>query len=312
MAALLATLASAPAMRVSDRSSGDRLDIDGYVHVQWRQDFDLRARPRHGFVLRRARVDFRYEFDRRGAVNLELGADRLELTVKDAFIEYRVGTPLRVTAGLRKMPFSLEELTPARRLMMVERTAVNDAFGRAGFLGRDIGLTIEGEFFERSLPLGYALGVYNGNRARLYRDDNNARQFAQRLTLSPTAGLVLGVNAAQRNDSLTGRLVAAGGADATLALGSLTATAEALFGGLEPGRRALGVGVAGGYRLGALEPVIRVEHLVPDLDNAGRTTILTAGGNWHPHRRLRLKANYSAGFGASPADVALVEAQAGF
>ncbi|MFO7638839.1 MAG: porin [bacterium] len=295
------------AVRVSPRSAAERLDIDGYVHVQWQQDFRACARPKYGFVLRRARVEFEYRFDERAAAVLELGADRLELTVKDAFVEYRVGRPLRLAAGLRKMPFSLEELTPARRLLMIERTTVNDAFGRPGFLGRDIGLTVEGELFERTLPVGYALGVYNGTRGRLHRDYDDAKQFVERLTVSPARWLTVGLNATQRNDSLTGELLHAGGGDFRVRAGGLLLEAELLAARLVAGRTMLGGYLAGSYRLGPFEPGLRLERLSAD----NPQTALTAGLNWHLHRRMRLKANWVSEF-APAGRLALVEAQAGF
>jgi len=314
MMLLLAVLAAGPALavRVSPRSAVERLDIEGYVHLQWRQDSDIRARPGYGFLLRRARVEFHYRFDERASAALELGADKLELTLKDASIAYRVGRPLRFIAGLHKMPFSREELEPSRRMLAVERSLTNDTFDRAGFLGRDIGLTVEGEFFSPLKPVGYALGVYNGNRGRLYRDNNNAKQFVQRLTFTPVPGLVAGLAATQRNDSLTGRLVAAGGADAALNVGPARMTAEVLIGTPSPDRLALGAILAVGWRLGPVEPVLRAEFFTPDRRGESRATLLTAGGNWYLHRRIRLKGNFTAGFGAAPANVLLVEAQAGF
>ena len=308
----LLTAGQALAVRVSPRSAAERLDINGYLHVQWRQDFDVRARPGYGFVLRRARVEFAYRFDERASAALELGADKLELTLKDASIAYRIGRPLRLIAGLRKMPFSREELEPSSRMLFVERSAVNDAFGRAGFLGRDLGLTVEGEFLSPQRPVGYALGVYNGNRGRRYRDNNNAKQFVQRLTFSPLPALVAGLSASQRNDSLTGRLVAAGGADAALNLGRVNLTAEVLVGALEPGQLSYGGYVGGGWRLGSFEPGLRVEHVAVASQDENRATVLTAGTNWYLHRRVRLKANLAAGIGAEPGNVLLIEAQAGF
>ncbi|MFO7674850.1 MAG: porin [bacterium] len=304
--------APAPAVRVSARSGTERLDIDGYAHVQWRQILQGGGSPRYGFVLRRARVEFDYRFDERVAASLELGGDRLALSVKDAFIEYRVGRPLRLVAGLRKMPFSREELRPSNRLLTIERGETNDEFGELGFLGRDIGLAVDGELFEPVLPVGYALGVYNGTR--FYRDDNDAKQFVERLTVAPARWLAVGLNATQRNDTLTGRLVGAGGGDVLVSLGAATVEAEALAGTAEPGRTLAGGHVTGAYRLGAFEPVARFERFSPDVAAGDWQTTATAGLNWHVHRGARLKANLVAEFepGSRAGYAAVVEAQAGF
>jgi phosphate-selective porin len=310
-------LAASPllAVRVGERSGGERLSIDGYAHVQWVQDFRPGAWPSYGFNLRRARVGLEYEFTDRAAAELEVGADRLDLELKDAFISYRVGRPLRLVAGLQKMPFSREELVPSNRLTMVERSALNGRFGDRGFLGRDIGLAADGELGIGGAVLGYALGAFNGNRARLFEDDDDAKQFCERVTVAPAGWLSAGVNATQRNDSLSGRLVHAYGGDAEVKLGPARVALEVLAGSADTGTAMLGAWFAGSVRLGALEPALRVERFTPDLADAGEAvTAITAGLNWHLHERVRLKANLESEFesGSGAGHSLVVEAQAGF
>jgi len=166
-----------------------KFPITGYVHVQWRSAFEDDGIGDHGFVLRRARLKYEHSLLRDFRAELEVGFDELSLALKDAYFEYQVWPLLRVRAGLFKMGFSREELTPVRNLLMAERSKTNGEFMDQGFLGRDIGLAVEGRLFEDRIPVGYALGVFNGNLARVFRDDNFAKQFCERLTIEPLDGL---------------------------------------------------------------------------------------------------------------------------
>jgi hypothetical protein len=267
------------------------VSVSGYVHAQWLYDLHAGVYPRQTFLLRRARVKFKSE--QSGIVaDVEMGCDDLVPVVEDAYIGYQVVPALGFVAGLRKMPFSLEELTPTRKLLMIERGLTNDLFGDYDYLGRDIGIAVEGECRLRRMPFSYSAGVFNGNGAKLSKDYNDAKQFAERITANPTGSLTVGLNATQRNDSLTGKVVTAYGGDITGRFGRATIQGEVLAGNSEPGRHMLGAYVAGAYRLGAFEPGLKVERLIPDLADAGdNQTELTAACNWYAHERLELKAN---------------------
>jgi len=292
----------------------DGFSFGGYVHVQWMCDFRPGAFPRHGFELRRGRVEFCYDLAR-AAVKIELGCDELDLTLKDAFIRYQLASPLRLVAGLRKMPFSCEELTPASRLLVIERSETNNRFGDVGYLGRDIGLAVEGDLFGNRLPIGYALGVFNGNGTRRADDWNDAKQFTERLTVSPRSWVVLGASASQRNDSLTGKKMLAWGGDLSCRPGPTTIEVEILAGAAEPGRQMLGGYVQGFYRLSAFEPGVRLERFYPDLaDRSNSATTVTTACTWQLRRRLELKANLVSRLepGEAVAHKVALQAQAGF
>ncbi len=259
------------------------------MQVQWRSDFRIGEYPRHSFRLRRARLKFRYVPSDIGA-SVELGCDELNLRLRDAFIRYRFRPWLRFVLGLQKMPFSLEELTPANRLLVIERSRINDRFGELGYLGRDIGMIVEGELASWS-RLGYALGLFNGAGWRLARDNNNAKQLCGRLTGSPASWLVIGVDMSQRHDSLTGKPIFAWGGDAAVQAGSMVLQAEILTGRERAGQMLTGGYLAGALRLAAFEPVLRLTWLGQE---NGSTCELTAGGNWYIYRRLQLKANIAA------------------
>lgn len=318
MVPLVLAAGSAWAIKVGERTGGERLSIDGYAHVQWALAYfpnaAVGAWQHYGFTLRRGRLQLEYEFTDRVQTTLEIGCDKLDLEVKDASIGYRVGAPLAFVAGVQKMPFSREELRSSSRLTMIERSAANGWFDSLGYLGRDIGLVAAGEFAPGGRPLGWALGVFNGNGARAVRDNNDAKQFAERVTFEPARWLSLGANATQRNDSLSGRLVTAWGGDAALKLGPAAIEVEALAGDGDSAQTAMGAWLTGSVRLGALEPALRLERFTPDIGSAGAaTTTLCAGLNWYLHERVRLKANVTAVPGDAVAgNTLVVEAQAGF
>jgi hypothetical protein len=293
---------------------GQGLSIDGFVHVQWLADFTRYAAPRHGFNLKRGRLEFRYDLAG-AAAEVTLGCDELELSVKDALVEYRVARQLGFAAGLAKMPFSREELTPVRRLLTAERSRANDEFGDVGYLGRDIGLTASGDLALGGAALGYAAGVYNGNGDRLALDNNDAKQFCERLTFAPSALFEAGVSGSQRNDSASGALMTAWGADAALKLAKGLVQLEAMAGNSEPGAWMAGLQALAGYRLGAFEPVLRLEWLAEELgDPADRTVVGTLGCNWYPVSRVQLKANLMAALEPGPdsGPQVLLQAQVGF
>jgi hypothetical protein len=309
----LALAFSRPAAAVKGDELVDpgRLLAGGYVHVQWHSDLRAGVYPRHSFELRRLRVRFQYvPSDVGGCV--ELGCDGLDPSIEDAYVQYRIKPWLLVVAGLRKMPFSREELTPANRLTTVERGRTNILFGDRRYLGRDIGLAAEGEVALSGVDLTYSAGVFNGAGDRFERDHNNAKQFAERLTATFTDWLTLGLSGTQRNDSLTGRLVGAYGGDVCCRFGSGRAEAEVLVGSSGPDRRMVGAYVCGAYRFGAFEPVLRLERSYADLSDPGSAeTGLTAGCTWYLHRRAQVKANLGTDV-AEFGPVAVVQAQVTF
>lgn len=268
------------------------LSINGYVHVQWMYDLHDYAYPRYGFILRRARLEFRHELSDVLATEIEIGCDKLALMVKDAYFEYKVHPLLHFTAGLHKIPFSNEELTPISKILMIERSIANDKFSDYKYLGRDIGLTLKGELLKHNLPITYALGVYNGNGDRIFKDNNNAKQFAERITLKPIKNLKIGLNATQRNDSLTGSLVNAFGGDVVYRFGKSSIETELLYANTTPDQKMFSGYVMGGYRFAQFEPCLRLERLYPDLDESTEhSTIVTTGCNYHLHRKVQIKAN---------------------
>ena len=109
-----------------------------------------------GARLRRARFGFAgqlldvIDF----AVSAEANVHGLDLL--DAWIGYRLGTPIGLAVGARKVPFSRFERVGAGRGALIERPLGVHAMAP----GRQVGLTIEGNVADGMFK--YAVGAYNG------------------------------------------------------------------------------------------------------------------------------------------------------
>jgi hypothetical protein len=157
--------------------------------------------------------------------------------------------------------------------------------------------------------------LFNGNQAASFQDNDNAKQFAERVTFEPASGLTLALNATQRNDSLTGALMNAYGGDLSWRPGRATIEAEVLAGDGDAQQKLLGGYLVGAWRFGKLEPVVRLECLFADISRpANRTTAVTAGLNWYLHKRFGIKTNLVADTrpGQELGYEARVQLQAGF
>jgi phosphate-selective porin OprO/OprP len=131
------------------RSGESALRVGGYVQVDLRHvrgETELSARRLRLVVAGKlgAHVAFRFMPDFAGATP----------TIFDAYVDVG-GGPVRLMAGVFKVPFGLERLQNAPNLWFLER-------GLPTELGpnRDVGLQVHGEPF--GPPLRYAAGVFSG------------------------------------------------------------------------------------------------------------------------------------------------------
>ncbi len=115
---------------------------------------------REGFRMRRARFGLvgalapKLSFE----VSAETAADDVQML--DAWIGYRLGTPVGLVLGARKVPFSRFALHSASDGALIDRPLAVQAM--APF--RLVGLTLEGTLSHGLLK--YALGAYNGPERR--------------------------------------------------------------------------------------------------------------------------------------------------
>ena len=111
------------------------------------------------FSINRARLTLKgHVFSRQLKYKFQSDFGKGALTLKDFYVNYEsedVGLQLRV--GQWKRPFSRQQITSSGRLELISRATTDKAFGA----GRDIGFAIHNGY-EKSPPLEFALGVFNG------------------------------------------------------------------------------------------------------------------------------------------------------
>ena len=148
------------------------------------------------FYLRRARLnatgkfleefDFRLELDLAGSLSNTSGL-RAQLT--DGYITWNRYPAASVRVGQFKTPFGFEQLYGDPRLLMLERTLVNDRLT----LSRQLGTQVAGELLEKRFT--YAAGLFNGNSANNNFNDNDKFTSVARVTVVPWQGKLFGQSA---------------------------------------------------------------------------------------------------------------------
>lgn len=289
--------------------------IRGYVQVQYKYNFRDYAVPNNEFQIRRGRIKFNYRITDKFLTDIEIDCGRGSLTVKDLYLEYEMNRYLNLIVGQQKMPISLEQLHPASKLLVIDRGEMNDVFNDYGYIGRDIGITIKGDILSRSSPLSYAFGVFNGNGYRVSGDNDNTKQFVQRLVFGPIGNVTIGINSTQRADSVTRDAMIAYGGDISYTKSGVTVEGEVLSGNTESNVSMLGFYLIGAYRVGSLEPALKFERLYPDSDNMDDyQSAYTCNMGWYINRNMRLQADLirNALQDTDPYYLLVIQAQAKF
>lgn len=226
----------------------------------------------------------------------------------DASMYYRIAPALRLNAGLFKVPFSREFLTPASSIDFVNRSRV------VAFLSpnRQIGIQANGEL--ASGPLSYAVGLFNGNRFfEANINDNDNFLYALRLTYDvhsrrtgpSTDRLALGFNLAfSRDDNVLligfpdgfagDRFLV--GADARWTRDRLLAAAEIIAANLDPvdGRTVEPYGwqLTVGYRIGGKSQLLfRWDNFEPDIGERSDDLFILGYNVW-PSSPTEVQVNY--------------------
>lgn len=110
------------------------------------------------FEISRARLTLAgHAFSKDIAYKLQTDFGKGFVSLKDFYIDYKLGDKLYVRTGQAKRPFSRQQINSSGRLALVDR-AITDKFFKAG---RDIGVTIHNNY-EKSPDFEWAVGVYNG------------------------------------------------------------------------------------------------------------------------------------------------------
>ncbi|MCK4556066.1 MAG: hypothetical protein KAU47_01015 [Candidatus Aminicenantes bacterium] len=170
---------------------GLSMRITGNFQIQYnnysRGDEDLKS----GFSMRRARLGFRGEITPKINYRLQFDFTR-DRYLLDALVELTYIPKARLSFGQFKIPFTLENITSSTGLDNINRansvqTLCPGLDIRSA--GRDIGLTVDGQF-----PfLEYQVGVFNGSGIDTM-DTNDRKDLVGRLVLHPFDFVHLGVS----------------------------------------------------------------------------------------------------------------------
>jgi phosphate-selective porin len=273
-----------------------------------------------GFDVRRARLDLKgsaYAFDYRLQVELA-GSPK----VLDAYVTWNAAPCFNVKAGQFKIPFSLENPYGPTTLETIDNSMVitglvgyDDVSGiRAN--GRDIGITVNGGFFQRDgyRVVEYSAGIFNGSGINA-TDNDRDKDFAGTVTVKPARHLALAasylngssatIQQGTRHDKE--RL----GAGARYDDGKLLVRGEYLRGNTG-GVKSDGYYVVAGYFVASgLQPLVKFERFQRDTDDENtRRYVHTLGVRYIPVKNLQLMLNYSyRNFDDAPRDYNYTAAQ---
>lgn len=185
--------------------------VGGYIEGWYRSDSsDLSSQTvpankvDNEFRVRRARIDVKGNLSEEIGYRVNANLDGPSpasgsATVKlwDGYITYKAHPAALITFGQFKYPFTLEGLegTPDR-IPVLRAESINDIASKLGTQGgsfRDIGVQLNGGYKE-ALNLKYGLSIINGKGINS-GDNNNDKDLAGRVTISPLGDLNLGISA---------------------------------------------------------------------------------------------------------------------
>jgi phosphate-selective porin OprO and OprP len=98
-----------------------------------------------------------------------------EVDVKDAYLEWKTGPGIKLTAGQFKTPNSLDEASSSRHISVMERASFTDAFGLARRIGVSVGM--DGDDWTAKV------GAFRGSNG--IDAENEGSEYAGRITYSP-------------------------------------------------------------------------------------------------------------------------------
>jgi len=270
------------------------------------------------FVLRRARVEARWEIEKLVRLVAELEASDGEAELRDAYGRLSFAPWLRLSAGYLKKPFSRLRLEALADLPVPERGLLDRHVVRrtrhGGFGGRDIGAMLSG----RVKPLArlrYSVGAFAGPETLAGRNESH-HDIVARLQLRPFKGARLAANSSHKRYDLgeDHRWAHLFGGDLRYRLGGLTVQAEGGYGDnvdAGPGHRLWAVHLLAAYQhrfsslhlLGqplGLTPAVMFEVFDPDDDVAdGRAYRVLGGINFDVGEIARLRL-FAEGTGGEP------------
>jgi len=320
----LAGLAARGSAQTTLHTQAAEITLSGRIHTQFNTT-SVAGQPGSEFLIRRARLDAAVRLNDfvSGFVQPEYGQGKALLRL--GYLRLDFHQALHATLGQFRRPFDLFQITSSTDILVVERTGdlrgVDSCAGVGGVCsfsrfteqlqlgGPDIGVMLDGTGAHGRVA--YAVSVANGTGGNV-SDENGAKSFAARLTVSPSRAVRLAGNLAVHDylDAISRRTAYATvlGADAEvgsfaggfhLQAGAMTGANWRYIPNGTPARFAAAQAIAT-YKLPihrapyaeALEPVVRISWGDPDRSAAqDGGWLLTPGLVWHITGRNKLAAN---------------------
>jgi len=167
--------------------SAQSLELSGYTQAGYTHG----DKSKEGFRIRQARVKLKGDILKNIHYKLQIDAV-LAPVLLDAQIEMSLAPHTKLRVGQFKVPFSLESLTSSSDLDTINRSQTVEKLcpGRdIGAKGRDIGVTIKGEFSR----IKYTLGIFNGSGINK-TDFNDQKDIVGRVVFRLDHFLVFGLS----------------------------------------------------------------------------------------------------------------------
>lgn len=159
---ILTLLPNASAGGITVFKDGDKyLKMGGRIQLQYaRQDPDSAAQSTDTLFFRRFRpyIEGSIHKDWKGKFQWDMGKANggNELAIKDAYMQYKGISNIKLTIGNTKTPFSREFLTSSKEQQFVERTFVGDH--NYGTPDRMLGVTLGGQASDKKIEYALAFG----------------------------------------------------------------------------------------------------------------------------------------------------------
>ncbi len=143
---------------------GDKyLKIGGRVQMQYKMTDPDNGDTTDELFFRRLRpyIEGSLYKNWKGKIQWDMGGANgdNEISIKDAYMQYKTSSGTKVTVGNKKFPFSREQLTSSKKQQLVERSFVGSH--NYGTPGRNLGVHITGNASNKMLSWGASVAQAN-------------------------------------------------------------------------------------------------------------------------------------------------------
>jgi hypothetical protein len=310
------------------KSGAIEIQLNGRVHTQFNTT-TVEDEPATEMELRRIRLEATVKVN-------DLVSGRIQpdfapgnrVVMKDAYLRLSLDPGLNFLAGQAHRPFSPLTITSSNRIIPIERgvriRGLDEAWDEhnlvrnLGYTDRDVGLQVMGSPRGAPMRFSYAAGFFNGP-ARGDAEGENTYQLAARVSVEPLRLFRVGAAWSRRDfvrePNLPESPLDVEGGQAFLVDAELGAydsagvhlAAEAAYGDFDPHTGSRFFGAQGwlayrtrplGRKISAVEPLIRISHGDPDVNDRGDEgengggLLLTPGINLYLGGQNRVMFNY--------------------